>query len=98
MPCTNCGYSAFQDYISPLPKHLAETNNPPLASEISSVEQILSGLHVEQDIESLQHEIVHVEEVLKALKVKKRKMEDSLVAGIRERRAICHTKDSSRNH
>ncbi|KAJ7595516.1 hypothetical protein C8J56DRAFT_883722 [Mycena floridula] len=81
MACTNCGYSPLEEYVSPLPKHLLESNNPPSTSELDSVDQILSGLNVERDLEALETDILRVEGVLRALNVKKRKMEENLTAG-----------------
>ncbi|KAJ7595539.1 hypothetical protein C8J56DRAFT_922552 [Mycena floridula] len=81
MICTNCGYSPFEEYISPLPKHLLGSNNPPLPSEICSVNQILSGLpNVEPDIERLEADILHVKRVWEALNLKKTQMEETLRA------------------
>lgn len=79
--CTNCGYQhVFEQYISPIPKHLLETNDPPLESEEMLLRQIIEEADFQKDISQLDDGIARAELMLIAMKRRRSEIQASALA------------------
>ncbi|KAJ7595508.1 hypothetical protein C8J56DRAFT_922495 [Mycena floridula] len=79
--CSNCGYQhVFEQYISPIPKHLLETNDPPLESEETLLRQIIEEADFQKDISQLDDGIARAELMLIAMKRRRSEIQASAIA------------------
>ncbi|KAJ7595655.1 hypothetical protein C8J56DRAFT_922866 [Mycena floridula] len=79
--CQKCGHQdVVEEYKSPLPSHLLETNDPALASEDHSLREMLAKSDFEGEIALLDAQISHFQEVLGALTRRREKTVESSLA------------------
>lgn len=79
--CSNCNYEhGLQTYISPLPKHLLETNDPPLESEEVSLQQIVANADFDQEIADVDDTISRAEYLLRCLRRRRLEIQASALA------------------
>ncbi|KAJ7595507.1 hypothetical protein C8J56DRAFT_384658 [Mycena floridula] len=79
--CFNCSHEhGLQTYISPLPKHLLETNDPPLESEEVSLQQIIDNADFDQEIADVDDTISRAEYLLRCLKRRRLEIQASALA------------------
>ncbi|KAJ7595675.1 hypothetical protein C8J56DRAFT_1115734 [Mycena floridula] len=79
--CPKCGHQdVVEEYKPPLPSHLLETNDPPLASEEHSLREMLAKSDFEREIALVEGQISHLQQVLGALTRRREKTMDSNLA------------------
>ncbi|KAJ7595515.1 hypothetical protein C8J56DRAFT_384868 [Mycena floridula] len=79
--CMNCGHEhIIQQYVSPLPSHLLETNDPPLQSEEASLQRIIQEADFDKEISSLDDTASRLENLLRAVKLRRTELRASALA------------------
>ncbi|KAJ7598519.1 hypothetical protein C8J56DRAFT_168367 [Mycena floridula] len=83
MQCPQCRHSGpftVDEYVSPIPTYILETNNVPFTSDIRPVKALLAGGTFEQDLDTIDASITHIEGILATLRLKRGKIEHSWTA------------------
>ncbi|KAJ7595506.1 hypothetical protein C8J56DRAFT_883713 [Mycena floridula] len=79
--CSHCGHKhGSQRYISPIPKHLLQTNDPPLESEQVSLQQIIDDADSDQEIAEVDDSISRAEYLLRCLRRRRLEIQASALA------------------
>ncbi|KAJ7595652.1 hypothetical protein C8J56DRAFT_386169 [Mycena floridula] len=79
--CSRCGHKdVVEEYKSPLPSHLLETNDPPLASEEQFLREMLEKADFEREIADLDAKLADFEKMTVALRRRREKTVESFVA------------------
>ncbi|KAJ7595490.1 hypothetical protein C8J56DRAFT_1115404 [Mycena floridula] len=79
--CSHCGHKhGSQRYISPIPKHLLQTNDPPLESEQVSLQQIIDNADFDQEIADVDDTISRTEYLLRCLRRRRLEIQASALA------------------
>ncbi|KAJ7595488.1 hypothetical protein C8J56DRAFT_1159944 [Mycena floridula] len=79
--CMNCGHKHIvEQYISPLPGHLLETNDPPLQSEEASLQQIIQDAGFDKEISALDDTASRLKHLLRAVNLRRMQARASALA------------------
>ncbi|KAJ7595477.1 hypothetical protein C8J56DRAFT_384113 [Mycena floridula] len=79
--CTKCRHKHIvEQYVSPLPSHLLETNDPPLQSEEASLQQIVQDAGFDKEISALDDTVSQLETLLRNVKLRRTEVRASALA------------------
>ncbi|KAJ7595519.1 hypothetical protein C8J56DRAFT_922521 [Mycena floridula] len=79
--CASCGHQdVVEEYKSPLPSHLLETNDPPLASEEQFLREMLENSDFEREIVEMDAKLAVLEQMTAALRCRREKTVESFIA------------------
>ncbi|KAJ7595657.1 hypothetical protein C8J56DRAFT_386239 [Mycena floridula] len=78
--CSHCGHQdVVEEYESPLPSHLLETNDPPLGSEEQFLREMLDKSDFERGIVETDAKLASLELMVVALRRRREKMAESFI-------------------
>ncbi|KAJ7595658.1 hypothetical protein C8J56DRAFT_1160046 [Mycena floridula] len=81
LTCSSCGHEdVVKEYKSPLPSHLLETNDPPLASEEQFLREMLEKSNFEREIADLDAKLADFDKMAVALRRRREKTVESFIA------------------
>ncbi|KAJ7595653.1 hypothetical protein C8J56DRAFT_1160042 [Mycena floridula] len=79
--CSRCGHQdVVEEYESPLPSHLLETNDPPLGSEEHFLREMVEKSDFEREIAEMDVKLATLEEMVSALRRRREKTAESFIA------------------